>query len=270
MAGPSTPSRPGNSGANPFDTPIRNTIRILSHTSAAFLVSSSPIRSENAAPPRFIPMAISPQFNRSTYARLLDTTPSTVHKQELQQALKEMSCDMAQKGRLVSMQGSLVLANVYCDRLHEQLAAQDEHEKKKVKGRLVGDGLPRLLTATDFVTRVSDFHKAAVQKAAETTQKKASWAERAEAMKEWKRLDDERKERNKVIKDGYHHDVRLWEAERDQARLEKRRPGWNKPSMKGLLLSPIPKPKLTAGDHEPGASGDDGSDSSSSDSDGED
>jgi hypothetical protein len=61
-------------------------------------------------------------------------------------------------------------------------------------------------------------------------------------MKRWKVLDDQRKERNKEIKK--EHAIRLveWEAERDLAKKKHRCPGWMKPSLKGLLFSPLPKP----------------------------
>jgi len=39
--------------------------------------------------------------------------------------------------------------------------------------------------------------------------------------------------------------VGLWEKERDLAKGEKQCACWNKPILKGLLFSPVPKPQLT-------------------------
>jgi hypothetical protein len=57
----------------------------------------------------------------------------------------------------------------------------------------------------------------------------------------WKFLDDRRKERNKEIRQEHAIRVTQWEAERDLAKQQHRRPGWKKPSIKGLLFSPLPK-----------------------------
>jgi hypothetical protein len=87
-------------------------------------------------------------------------------------------------------------------------------------------------------------------------------------MKQWKILDDQRKQRNKEIR--LEHTVRVveWEAERDLAKQQHRRPGWKKPSVKGLLFSPLPKPSYTLKPGEKAAESDEeDKDKSDSDSD---
>ncbi|KAJ7861104.1 hypothetical protein B0H14DRAFT_3619951 [Mycena olivaceomarginata] len=144
---------------------------------------------------------------------------------------------------MVALQSALVLNGAYVDVVREQLAA---HEQKKSrsnkKGRLVGDGLPRLLTWREFVQRVTEFEQAAREKAESLQKRKATREEKSEAMKRWKVLDDQRKERNKEIKKEHAIRVAEWEAERDLAKIQHRRPGWTKPSLKNLLFSPLPKP----------------------------
>ncbi|KAG1884074.1 hypothetical protein F4604DRAFT_1575094, partial [Suillus subluteus] len=49
--------------------------------------------------------------------------------------------------------------------------------------------------------------------------------------------------RNEERRATYKEEVRLWEEERDCAKLEKRRPRWTKPKQ-GKLESPLPKPTL--------------------------
>jgi hypothetical protein len=49
----------------------------------------------------------------------------------------------------------------------------------------------------------------------------------------------ERVSQNKVIRAQWKEEVVAWEAERDLAKQEKRRPAWKKPTLKGRL---IPKP----------------------------
>lgn len=80
-------------------------------------------------------------------------------KEELQIALREVIArNDHQKSCMIAMQSSLVLNGAYCNLVCSQLAAQEESKKKKTKGRLVGDGLPRLLLSSAFVKRVVEFH----------------------------------------------------------------------------------------------------------------
>ncbi|KAJ7759015.1 hypothetical protein DFH07DRAFT_1024091 [Mycena maculata] len=145
------------------------------------------------------------------------------------------------------MQSSLVLNGAYCDVVRGQLAAQEENRKKKTKGRLVGDGLPRLLTSAAFVERVIAFHNTAAKKAVELENRKVARVERAAAMAEWKELDTTRKTRNDEIRAQWKIEVLAWEAERDHMKALHKRPGWKKPTLKGLLFLTVPKPTFISG-----------------------
>ncbi|KAJ7270586.1 hypothetical protein B0H12DRAFT_994743, partial [Mycena haematopus] len=150
-----------------------------------------------------------------------------------QAALRESQLrNTTQKRQMIAMQSVMVLNGAYVDVVRGQLAAQ---EKKKgrgnKKGRLVGDGLPRLLTSREFVRRVTEFEQQATEKAEELAKRKASREEKSEAMKQWKVLDDTRKERNKEIRLEHASRVLEWEAERDLAKQQRRRPGWKKPAL---------------------------------------
>jgi hypothetical protein len=92
------------------------------------------------------------------------------------------------------------------------------------------------------VRRVAEFEQDTMEKAEALNKRKATREERSGALKEWKVLDDQRKERNKEIRLAHAIRVTEWEAERDLAKQQHRRPGWKKPSVKGLLFSPLPKP----------------------------
>jgi hypothetical protein len=264
---PSPPRRRRLPVPNPFDTPIKNAITRLGSTSSDFLVSSSPIQS-SSDPPDNPTAKISPEKSADVF--LLAAEPSTALERELQAALRKAhDKNRHQKHRMVAMQSALVLNGAYVDAVRGQLAAQ---EKKKArgnkKGRLVGDGLPRLLTSRDFVNRVAEFERDARKKAEELEQRKATRMEKSDAMKQWKILDDQRKQRNKEIR--LEHTVRVveWEAERDLAKQQHRRPGWKKPSVKGLLFSPLPKPSYTLKPGEKAAESDEeDKDKSDSDSD---
>ncbi|KAJ7174173.1 hypothetical protein C8R43DRAFT_873500 [Mycena crocata] len=240
---------------DPFSTPVKFAINSLRTTSASFLVSSSPVLS-SSTPPRLPPIVISPDKPINT--ALLSAVPTTALEHELQAALREQQeKNRIQKSQLVSMQSALVLNGAYCDLVRGQLAAQEEKKNRKKKGRLVGDGLPRLLSARAFVRRVEEFEKNATEKAAALEQRKATRMEKADVMKEWKAVDDERKERNKEIKRDWQEQVKEWEVERDLAREEHRRPGWKKPVLKHLLFPPLPKPDFAVGAGEKTVESDD-------------
>ncbi|KAJ7819241.1 hypothetical protein B0H13DRAFT_1661490 [Mycena leptocephala] len=238
---PSPPRRRRLPAVDPFETPIRKAIVSLQATSSAFLVSSSPIQS-SSNPPANPTTEISPE--KATDVFLLAAEPATALERKLQSALRKAhEKNTNQKRQMVALQSALVLNGAYVDVVRGQLAAQ---EKKKgrgnKKGRLVGDGLPRLLTARDFVRRVAEFEQDTAEKAEALNKRKATREERSGALKEWKVLDDQRKERNKEIRLAHAIRVTEWEAERDLAKQQHRCPGWKKPSVKGLLFSPLPKP----------------------------
>jgi hypothetical protein len=224
---------------NPAHALVRTAIGGLTSTSASFLVTSSPVQSTSRLP-TFDTFSVSPDVPRN--ADLLDMIPTTDHEQKLQRALREANEREAyHKGCIVGLQASAILNGAYVDVVRGQLEAQEEKKKKKKKGRLVGDGLPRLLTAAAFVNRVVQFEADKVQKAADLVQRRSVREERAMALVEWKRLDDERKDMNEVMKDLWQEAVEDWEKERDSAKLQKRKPRWKKLVLKGTLLPPIPQ-----------------------------
>jgi hypothetical protein len=79
-------------------------------------------------------------------------TATTDMERKLQQALHEAnSRNMHQKDMITGLQSATVLQGKYCETVHSQLAGDEEKKKGTKKGRLMGDGLPRLLTDADFI-----------------------------------------------------------------------------------------------------------------------
>jgi len=147
---------------------------------------------------------------------------------------------------------------MFCDRLSSQLAAQEEKQRnaKKKKGKLFGDGLPRLLTGDDFFDRVVDFENTAAEEEIAREDRRKKRDERAEVMTAWKRAEALRLERNKTRRQTFKDDLGAWEVERDLAKLEKRRTRWNQPKL-GKLEPRSPKPTFEDTGEEadmPGAS----------------
>lgn len=212
----------------------------LASMSASFLADNTPLTSSHHVP-EYTPSLISPTQKRTH--ELLDGSPQNTTEQAYQHALQDSYNQEARyKTALLGMQSSAVLHSMYCDRLTEQLAAQEEKQKKKRKGQLNGDGLPKLLTGDEFYMRVVEHEKALEQDKVDRENRQKQWEEQSQLMASWKEADEAQKERNKVQKEAYHGALHLWEAERDLAKLEKRRPGWKKP-MRGELEKVAKKPK---------------------------
>ncbi|KAH7890277.1 hypothetical protein F5I97DRAFT_1799668, partial [Phlebopus sp. FC_14] len=82
-------------------------------------------------------------------------------------------CEEEYKSALIGMQSTVVLQSMFCNRLSSQLATQEKRQKKKKKGQLNGDGLPRLLTSNKFYNRVIKHQREYKKKAAaQKTQKR--------------------------------------------------------------------------------------------------
>ncbi|KIK26425.1 hypothetical protein PISMIDRAFT_39787, partial [Pisolithus microcarpus 441] len=100
--------------------------------------------------------------------------------------------------------------SIYCDRLSEQLVAQEEAKKAKKRGQLVGDGLPRLLTSDEFYQWVVDHENTtAAQKLAQENCCKQK-EEQTHLMTAWKEADEACKQWNTQQKADYHHKLALW------------------------------------------------------------
>lgn len=159
-----------------------------------------------------------------------------------QTALLEGEAREAQsKAVIMGMQSSIVLQGMFCERLSSQLAGQEEKQRKRKKGQLNGDGLPRLLTGDDFYNRVAEHERTSAIEEAARQARKRQRNERAGLMDPWKQAEKERLERNKARRTAFHEELALWTEECARAKEEGRRPGWVKPKL-GKLEKPIPKP----------------------------
>ncbi|KAG6381558.1 hypothetical protein JVT61DRAFT_151 [Boletus reticuloceps] len=150
----------------------------------------------------------------------------------------------------------MVLQAMFCERLSGQLATQEEKQKKKrKKGQLNGDGLPRLLTSDEFYNRVVQHKNACEEEEVARESRRKQREERAALMVMWQEADNERRKRNESRKLAYREELRLWEEERAHAKVEKRRVQWSRPKQ-GKLEPQVPKPAI-AGEDADGGKNDD-------------
>lgn len=220
---------------------VQETINILMNGDMAYLLLSEPVTSQSPIPPMVsapIPAAPRP-FSRYT--------PQTTAEIALLAALCESeACEQLLRKRCAELQALNILNELYCGKLRGQLAHQEKtKEKGKGKGRLMGDGLPCMLTGDEFYKKVV-VHEADQKRAAKTKANRAQvQAGMAEAIAKWKKDEKERKERNVVRGDVYKTAVKQWETARDAAKTANKSFTTRKPGREKLET---PVPRLKAGD----------------------
>ncbi|CAK5275006.1 unnamed protein product [Mycena citricolor] len=229
-----------------LSTYLQTSMQTLRQTSSSFVVtSSSPVRA-SLSPPRLPTVLISPEKERvSRYADVLCQVPSTILEEELQNAVKELLREnKRQKTELIQMQSAQVLNGGYIRQVRGQLAAQQERKKNKQKGRLIGDGLPRLLTSTEYTQYCAETVAVNEEKAQQTESRKATKKTRGEVLAQWKNLEEGRKAENKRIRAEYQAEVAEWEREKEELKATGGRQTRMKPMLKGRLVPAIPRPAV--------------------------
>ncbi|KAJ3817605.1 hypothetical protein F5880DRAFT_1443019, partial [Lentinula raphanica] len=202
----------------------------LASTSASFLVSDSPIRS-NSQLPQLSTTFISPPKQR--FEHLLRPIARTQLEANLQQALEWSNGHINdQKGWLRSMQAQNVLQHIYTRKVRGQLEHSKEKRTQK-NTRLHVDGRAKLLTHDAFFKQVQDAADCRAQEESDSARRRAAKVtahERlASALLQWEREREACERQNKEAMERWEKSVTAWEEERSTARLERRKIGWTKP-----------------------------------------
>lgn len=124
---------------NPEAEAVQQAISQIMGSDMAYLLTSEPVTSTSTIPPML--------------AKQIPPAPGEI---TLLAALREVEArkQLLQK-RCVELQALNILNELYCGKLHGQLAHREEtKEKGKGKGKLMGDGLPCMLTDDDFYEKV--------------------------------------------------------------------------------------------------------------------
>ncbi|SJL12789.1 uncharacterized protein ARMOST_16220 [Armillaria ostoyae] len=167
----------------------------LASSDAQFLISSSPVRSEEILPHPDVTQ-ISPTVLH--YTDLTRLIPSTVLEENLQIVLCESQArEQYWKSRTVDLQSGFVLQELYCKKVHRQLAQKEKRNGKGRSQQLNRDGMPRLLTSNDFYDRVIDHEETAIHEEEEKKACRDVRESHSKAMALWRKKDDQRKARNK-------------------------------------------------------------------------
>ncbi|KAG2352005.1 hypothetical protein BDR07DRAFT_1384976 [Suillus spraguei] len=121
------------------------------------------------------------------YRKILNHPATTKAEHELQVALLESEQhEEKSKHQMIGLQAASVL----------QLAAREDKAGRKKGTRLIGDGLPRMLTGDVFVAQVITHENAMEAEAREKETRAKRRAECSEELTHWKTEEIEWKERN--------------------------------------------------------------------------
>jgi hypothetical protein len=199
MEVPGTPTGIATSLA--VNTPIRRGLAAVATTSAAYLVSDSPILS-TIEPPPVLATYISPQKHRDV--DLLDAEPITEKEAALQEALHQSHAREAlQKDVIIGMQAQTVLQSMYIGNVGGQLQGQEEKKAKKRKtGKINMDGRAKILTQDDMILGVKEWQDVQDEAVATAAARKKAKGLYGVAMGAYRVREVDRKERNQVLKDG--------------------------------------------------------------------
>lgn len=218
------------------DTLVETFSRKCRKLGIRFNTSSSPLKA-SSAPPAYQPFTISPIKPHSRYAELLERPVQTAREQELVDALREAdSRDTARKRWMVNMHAGAVLSNMYASRAQTQLQTQETRKSRKKGKRKMGDGKAKYFTGDEFYQLAVEDERQRLEEEAGKDQRKTQRAAHAIELVEWKKENDAIRERNEAKKQLMVADVEAWEAEKQAAKEEKRRRGWEKPKWKDYGL----------------------------------
>ncbi|KDQ18847.1 hypothetical protein BOTBODRAFT_103124, partial [Botryobasidium botryosum FD-172 SS1] len=180
----------------------------------------------------------------TSHSNALSITPMNDAEAALLVALRESKAEAAHlRRRTLELQATNILNEAYCKTLREQLAFKEKGGGSRKRGKLMGDGLPVLLSGDAFFDRVVEaeiLHKR--QEQAVVARREARVGIQG-AIDEWKKLTEERRTEVAARHAQYHADMEVWEAGKVSAKLAKKRFGQLKPKL-GKLPPTIPRPKV--------------------------
>jgi hypothetical protein len=203
------------------DLDIEQSIRALLDSMAtwtlAYLVSNAPTSSTSAPPPRIATIIQPPR--KAYIGFLAKTLPEQAILAVLHASEKR---EEAPHCHVLHIQAANILNELCCARLQKQLACKEK--KSGGKGRLMGDGLPCLLSGDEFYEKVVEHEAAQRCKERKLEARKKQCEEMAEAITEWKKAETKRKEENMEWHERFQEAVKVWEKMREEAAVKAVRP----------------------------------------------
>lgn len=202
---------------NPQGSDFQEALQSLSQSNLTYLLSSKrPVLSTD-------PMHHTPSQPIVSSDNFVDALSIILEMQN--EILLMASLQEAQKTtknlqhQVIDLQASNILNKLYCNKLRFQLAYKEEKKgKDSERGKLISDGLPKMLTSNEFHERIVEFTRWQKEKEVEKEVRKKAGEEYQEELMVWKMAEEERKKKNDEIKEKYHEAVITWEKQKDEAK----------------------------------------------------
>ena len=243
---------------------LEGAVAALKTTNLAFLATPIPTTSADPMPTtttRTVQQNSISTVNKAAAA--LAIVPTTANELLLLAALREsQSQNLRTEVHAFELQASNILNEAYAQRLCAKLAAQEEKRNKKKSTKLVGDGLPRLLSGDEFYELAQEKEKEMHEATREKERKKDGRALYNVAVQEWEVEEQARRDAKVLATANIKKAIKAWEKKRDSAKAKGTRFTLIKPKADPATKA-APKPKLrdflgaVAESQEPESSGDD-------------
>jgi hypothetical protein len=189
-----TPSTPMHdianiAASNPLQKRIHEAIVKLSTTQITNLLTDKPLSSSLRMPAAVVEPIQTHMIPQTLLAIELKTKNEVVLFGALWEA--EERCE-AYEQCVITLQAQTVLNEAYCNKLHFQLAFQEEKKKNPgAHGKLIEDGLARLLSRDKFYEKVVEFTKWQKEKEVQKETRRAEREELKAVNADWKKKEAE-------------------------------------------------------------------------------
>jgi hypothetical protein len=226
---------------------LEDAVANLKKTNFAYLAARTPTTSSDTMPKTATRTRGQVAGPVNTTAAALTIEPSTSNELLLLAALRESeSRNVRSEIHAFELQASNVLNEAYMERLRKALEAKEEKKnnlKKRKVTKLVGDGLPRLLTGDAFYELAKEKEKEVREIERQKGARKDGKAAYRTAIDEWNEAEEARKDETTTIKANWEKAVASWTKKKATAAKKGNKFTEKKPK-RDALPPKTPKPKL--------------------------
>jgi hypothetical protein len=226
---------------------LEETVAALKKTNLAYLAAHTPTTSSDTMPKTatHTRAQVAGPASVNTTAAALTIEPSTSNELLLLAALRESeSRNVRTEIHAFELQASNILNEAYTERLRKALETKEEKKnKKRTVTKLVGDGLPRLLTGDTFYELAKEKEKEVQEIEKQKEARKGGRAAYRTAIEEWNEAEQARKDEITTIKANLDKAVTAW-TKKKAAAAKKGNKFTEKKPKRDAFPPKTPKPKL--------------------------
>ena len=223
---------------------LKETVVALKKTNLAYLATQTTTTSSDPMPQTTTRTRSQVTAIANTTAAALNIQPTTSNELILLAALREAeSWNVRSEMHAFELQASNILNEAYTERLRKALETKEEKRGKKKGIKLVGDGLPKLLSGDDFYELAQAKEKEVREFSRQKEARKEGRVAYDAAMEEWAMTDQGRKDERDTIKADNAKAKAAWDKRK--AAAVKKNKKFTEPKPKPMRLpKAIPRPKL--------------------------